>query len=173
MFGILRRMTSTGTVLVRDATVGDYLAIADLTVDAYEAVGQLDSGEDYRATLANVAGRAAEGDLLVAAEGYDVLGAVLLVRPGSSYSELAGPDEAEFRMLAVSPRAQRRGIGELLVRECLERARAWGARRIVISARDFVEAPLRLYDRMGFVRTPERDWSPVPGVSLVALRFDL
>jgi ribosomal protein S18 acetylase RimI-like enzyme len=166
-------MTSTGTVLIRDAIADDYPAIAELTVDAYEAVGQLDSGEDYRATLANVAGRATEGDLLVAVEDDAVLGAVLLVRPGSSYSELAGPDEAEFRMLAVSPKAQRRGIGELLVRECLDRARAGGARRIVISARDFVAGPLRLYDRMGFVRVPERDWSPVPGVSLVALTFEL
>lgn len=166
-------MTSTGTVLIRDATAGDYPAIADLTIDAYVAVGQLDAGEGYAATLADVAGRAAAGDLLVAVEGDDVLGAVLLVRPGSSYSELAGPDEAEFRMLAVSPRAQRRGIGELLVRECLDRARAGGALRVVISARDFVEGPLRLYERMGFVRTPERDWSPVPGVSLVALAFEL
>jgi len=161
------------TVVIRDAIPDDYPAIAELTVDAYELGGHLDAGEDYRATLANVARRAAEGDILVAAEGDDVLGAVFLVHPGSSYSELAGPGEAEFRMLAVSPKAQRRGIGELLVRACLDRARAKGALRMVISARDFIEGPLRLYDRMGFVRTPERDWSPAPGVSLVALRFDL
>jgi ribosomal protein S18 acetylase RimI-like enzyme len=102
-----------------------------------------------------------------------VLGSVFLVRTGSPYSEIAAADEAEFRMLAVSPKAQRRGIGELLVQACLDRARAAGARCMVISARDFIEGPLRLYDRMGFVRVPERDWSPGPGILLVVLRIDL
>jgi hypothetical protein len=59
------------------------------------------------------------------------------------------------------------------VRACLDRARAAGARRVVISARDFVPGPLRLYARMGFVRVPERDWSPAPGVDLIVLRIDL
>ena len=31
----------------------------------------------------------------------------------------------------------------------------------------------RVYERLGFVRAPERDWEPVPGVHLIAyhLRF--
>ncbi len=160
-------------MITRDATIDDYPAIAELTVEAYEIGGHLDNGEDYRETLADVAGRAAEGDIIVAVDGDDVVGAVFLVRAGSSYSEIAGPGEVEFRMLAVAPKAQRRGIGELLVRACLDRARAAGAQRVVISARDFIEGPLRLYERMGFVRIPDRDWTPVAGVSLVAMRFDL
>jgi ribosomal protein S18 acetylase RimI-like enzyme len=111
--------------------------------------------------------------VLVAVDGEEVLGSVLYVEAGSAFAETAGPDEAEFRMLAVSPKAQRRGAGERLVRACLERARDRGAERVVISARDFVEAPLRLYRRLGFVRVPERDWTPVPGVRLVGLRYDL
>jgi predicted N-acetyltransferase YhbS len=160
--------------VVRAATPDDFAAVAQLTVDAYEADGHLTSGgETYRAKLADVAGRAIAGEILVAVDGADVLGAVLLVRPGTPYSEIAGPGEVEFRMLAVSPKAQRRGIGERLVRACLDRARTWGADRVVISARDFIEGALRFYARIGFVRVPERDWSPAPGVLLVALRFDL
>jgi hypothetical protein len=30
-----------------------------------------------------------------------------------------------------------------------------------------------LYARLGFRRTPERDWSPMDGVRLLALRMDL
>ncbi len=166
-------MTGTEAIVIRNATLDDYPAIGELTVHAYEAHGHLSAETEYRKTLADVAGRASAGEIIVAVEGDDVLGAVLLVQPGSEFSEMAGSGEAEFRMLAVSPKAQRRGIGERLVSACLERARAAGAHRVVISARDFVEAPLRLYARMGFVRVPERDWSPVPGVQLVALRFDL
>ncbi|HEY7223461.1 MAG TPA: GNAT family N-acetyltransferase [Micromonosporaceae bacterium] len=160
-------------IVIRAATPDDFAAIAELTVEAYEADGQLGPETTYRSTLANVAGRASAGQILVAVEGCDVLGAVLLVWPGSVYSELAGAGEAEFRMLAVAPKAQRRGIGERLVRACLDHARAGGAERVVISARDFVEAAQRLYARMGFIRLPERDWTPVPGVHLVALQFDL
>jgi ribosomal protein S18 acetylase RimI-like enzyme len=161
-------------ITVRHAAPADYAAVADLTVDAYEAGGHLTAGgEGYRTSLANVAGRAAGGDILVAEEDGEVLGSVLLVHPGSPYAELSGPDEVEFRMLAVSPKAQRRGIGEILVQACLDRARAAGAHRVVICARDFIEAPQRLYARMGFVRTPERDWSPGPGIVLVAMRYDL
>jgi hypothetical protein len=31
----------------------------------------------------------------------------------------------------------------------------------------------RLYARLGFVRVPERDWEPVPGVQLLGFRLDL
>jgi len=165
--------TDPDTLDIRAATPDDYPAIAELTVEAYQAGGHLDGEAGYRTVLADVAGRAAEGDVLVAVDGRDVLGSVLLVRTGSAYSEIAGPGEVEFRMLAVSPKAQGRGIGERLVQACLDRARAGGATWVVISARDFIQAALRLYARMGFVRIPERDWSPAPGISLVALRYDL
>jgi len=160
-------------IVIRPAVPDDYDAVAELTVDAYVDGGHLSAGEDYAETLADVAGRASAGEILVAVDGQDVLGAVFLVRPGTEYAEIGRPGEVEFRMLAVSPKAQRRGIGERLVNACLERAREWGAERVVICARDFIEAPLRLYARMGFVRMPERDWSPAPGINLVALRLDL
>lgn len=166
-------VTEPDAIIIRAATPDEYAAIAELTLAAYEAGGHLDGEEDYRDTLADVAGRAAAGEILVAADGTELLGSVFLVRTGSSYSEIAEPGEVEFRMLAVSPKAQRRGIGERLVRACLDRARAGGAAAVAISARDFIEGPLRLYARMGFVRLPERDWSPQAGVSLVVLRYDL
>ena len=43
----------------------------------------------------------------------------------------------------------------------------------MICARDFTVTAHRLYARLGFVRTPERDWTPMPGVNLLALRLDL
>ena len=166
-------MPAADPIRVRPATAEDYPAIAELTVAAYEADGQIEPDHPYAQVLADVAGRADAGEVLVAVEGEEVLGSVLLVEAGSSFAESAGPGEAEFRMLAVSPKAQRRGVGERLVLACLDRARDRGAQRVVISARDFVQAPLRLYDRLGFVRVPELDWEPVPGVKLVALRHDL
>jgi ribosomal protein S18 acetylase RimI-like enzyme len=161
------------TVRVRPATPADYPEIARLTVDAYTADGQLTTEAAYAPVLADVAGRADAGELLVAVDGQRVLGAVLFVHPGGHYAEVSGPGEGEFRMLAVDPAAQGRGAGRALVRACVERAVAVGCHAIVISVRDFARAAQRLYDGAGFTRLPERDWSPAPQVRLLALRLEL
>jgi ribosomal protein S18 acetylase RimI-like enzyme len=162
-----------GAVSVRPATAEDFDRVAALTVDAYEADGQLEVEVGYDRLLADVPARAAAAEVLVAEIDGAVVGAVAFVQPGSRYAELCGPDEAEFRMLAVDPKVQRRGVGAALVRACVARAHDVGARAIVICARDFTLTAHRLYDRLGFVRTPERDWSPLPGVDLIAFRLDL
>ena len=113
------------------------------------------------------------GTLLVCDSDDGVLGAVLFVQHGSEYSELAREGEAEFRMLAVAPWAQRRGVGETLAAACLQRARELGCRSVVICVRDFAADAQRLYKRMGFAREPSRDWSPYEGIMLLGLRYDL
>lgn len=107
------------TVTIRRAAPADYPTVARLTVAAYRNDGQLPPGSSrYQAALADVAGRAEAGELLVAVDETTrrVVGTVLFVRPGSDYSELSRPGEGEFRMLAVDPAAQGRGVGEALVR---------------------------------------------------------
>ncbi|MEV4626042.1 GNAT family N-acetyltransferase [Micromonospora sp. NPDC049523] len=162
-------------LLVRLAVPADFPAIAELTVAAYRASGQLNSEHDYAKTLNDVAGRAAEGELLVAVDTRTdtVVGAVLFVLPGTPYAEVSTPGEAEFRMLAVDPEAQGRGVGELLARTCVARAAELGFGAVVICVRDFVVGAQRLYARLGFVRIPERDWAPAAGVDLLALRLEL
>jgi ribosomal protein S18 acetylase RimI-like enzyme len=161
-------------VHVRTATPADYAAIGRLSVAAYEADGQLGPGTDYARVLADVATRAAAGEVLVATGPADeVLGSVLFVLPGSRYAELSKPGEAEFRMLAVDPAAQGRGVGQALVEACIARARAVGASAIVICVRDFSQSAQRLYQRLGFVRRPELDWRPLETVQLLALRLEL
>jgi ribosomal protein S18 acetylase RimI-like enzyme len=162
-------------ILVRDATPADFDAISRLTVSAYGDDGQLDVGHPYAEVLADVAARARAGELLVAVdEGSDeVLGSVTLVLPGSPYAEVSRPGEVEFRMLAVDPVAQGRGVGETLVRACITRAAERGCDAVVICVRDVAATARRLYDRLGFAPIPERDWSPYDGVRLIALRLDL
>jgi ribosomal protein S18 acetylase RimI-like enzyme len=162
-------------VVVRAAVLGDFDAIARLTLAAYEADGQLEGGHGYAEVLADVPARARAGDLLVATDEATgaILGSVTFVLPGTPYAELSALGEAEFRMLAVDPANQGRGAGEALVRACVARAVQLGCRAVVICARSFSAPAHRLYARLGFVRTPERDWMPVPGVELLALRLDL
>ncbi|MEV1285675.1 GNAT family N-acetyltransferase [Micromonospora sp. NPDC049679] len=162
-------------VVVRPARPHEYPSIARLTVAAYEADGQLTDERSYARVLADVPARAAAGELLAAVDETtgDVLGSVTFVLPGTPYAELSAPGQGEFRMLAVDPACQGRGAGEALVRSCVARATELGCRSIMICARSFSAPAHRLYARLGFVRVPERDWSPAPGIELVALRLDL
>jgi ribosomal protein S18 acetylase RimI-like enzyme len=159
---------------VRPARVEEYDAVGRLTVEAYDDDGQLGGEHGYEAMLADVAGRAADGDVLVAVDDAgEVLGSVTFVLAGSRLAELSRPGEAEFRMLAVAPAAQGRGVGEALVRACVDRAVALGRTAVVLAARDFSARAHRLYERLGFVRTPDLDFAPGPGVELIAMRLDL
>lgn len=73
----------------------------------------------------------------------------------------------------ASHQANLRGIGELLVRACLERAHAEGYGVLVLSSGEWMTAAHRPYERLGFVRVPQRDWSPVTGVRLLTYRLEL
>ena len=132
-----------GAVMIRTAEPADFEAIGRLTVAAYRADGQLRGYEAYAEHLADVAGRARHGTVLVAVDARgDIVGAVLFVVPGSSYALLAQPGEAEFRMLAVSPSAQRQGVGAALV----------GAERFALLAPVAERRPFPVADRARRVR---------------------
>jgi ribosomal protein S18 acetylase RimI-like enzyme len=164
----------TSPVRVRAVAAAEYDAVGRLTVTAYRDSGQLSTG-DYEAELRDVAARVDAGEVLVAVDGRsdDLLGTVTFVLPGTAYSELSRPGEAEFRMLAVDPAAQGKGVGEALVRACIDLASRQGLRALVLYTRDVAVNAQRLYQRLGFVRTPELDWTPVPAVALLAMRLDL
>jgi ribosomal protein S18 acetylase RimI-like enzyme len=153
---------------IRPATAAEFAAVADVCEAAYAPL--LPPDGRYRAVLRDVARRAADAELLVAADraAGRILGTVTFVPDGGPLGEIAGPDEAEFRMLAVDPAAQGRGIGGSLLGRVLDDSRKRGKRGVVCSSLPTMRAAHRVYERAGFHRTPERDWSPTPGVRLLA-----
>jgi ribosomal protein S18 acetylase RimI-like enzyme len=140
--------------------------VGSLTVTAYAPVLRFGESDPYTESLADAAGRAAEGDLLVALVGDDIVGTVTVGRPGTSYAEVAGDDELEVRMLAVAPTAQRLGIGRALMTEVLSMAEVEGVAAIVLSVIDTNTGAAAFYRSLGYQRLPERDWVPVPHVNL-------
>ncbi|MFI6942266.1 GNAT family N-acetyltransferase [Streptomyces sp. NPDC050418] len=149
---------------IRPALPGEYEALGDLTVHVYLADGLLDYGEDdpYIPTLRDVAGRAATSDVLVAVDGEQLLGGVTFARYGTPQAQIARPGEAEFRALAVAHAGRGRGAGEALVRACVDRARAADCTGVALSTQHMMHSAHRIYERLGFVRTPDRDWNPLP-----------
>ena len=160
---------------VRRAEPRDHAAIGEVTVAAYAGLSEADEA-GYVDKLRDAATRDREAELWVAtvSETDDtVLGSVTVCHDGSPWREIGRGDEGEFRMLAVSPAAQGQGVGAALVALCINRFREVGAPGIVLSTLPAMHAAHRLYERHGFVRAPERDWSPVPRVDLVAYHLDL
>jgi GNAT superfamily N-acetyltransferase len=153
---------------IREATPADFDAIGRITVAAYRALSTW-VGDDYAAVLADVAGRAASGATVLVAEDGDgrLVGTVTLVLPPSPMFEWThGVDgDCGFRMLAVDPAAQGRGVGPALVDECLRRSRAAGRQRMLIGSTPWMTTAHRIYQRFGFVRRPDLDqqWGTITG----------
>jgi GNAT superfamily N-acetyltransferase len=157
--------TDDPALVIEEARAEDFPAIADLTAGVYLAEGFAPA--EYVPALRDVAGRAAHARLLVARSGDRIVGSVALVLDGHLGEVLEADDEAGFRMLVVDASARGQGVAARLVVECLDRARAAGKRRMVISTDQRMHAAHRLYERLGFSRLPERDWKPLPGIQLL------
>jgi ribosomal protein S18 acetylase RimI-like enzyme len=159
-------------VTVRDAEPAEFAAIGELRVGAYAAGSFLADASNYGPTLRTLA-IDGTGQILAAEADGQLLGTVTLQLPPHAGQVVRGPDEAEVRALAVSPDAQGRGVGRALLRTVIERARQMGVRHLVLSTQSGMDAARYLYSSAGFVRLPDRDWSPAPGFTLLAYGLPL
>lgn len=154
---------------VRPVAPDEHDALAELTVAAYAGIDGMIFADGYEEELRDVASRVRTDVVLVAVEDGRLVGGTTYVPDRHSPSaEFDGDDEAGMRMLAVDPAARRRGIGSALTTACVERARADGRRRLVLHTAPWMPDAHRLYQRLGFVRTPELDRLPHPDVPLLA-----
>jgi len=162
-------------------------------VAAYRALPGAHLSDGYAAELSDVERRAREAEVLVAVapeladvphvvtgpgsspgSADDLVGCVTFVPDAASpWAELLGAGEAGIRMLAVVPGAQGRGVGRALVEACVARSRELSCRAVLLHTTPWMSAAQRLYESAGFERLPERDWTPVPDVPLLAYRLEL
>jgi GNAT superfamily N-acetyltransferase len=155
-------------VELRQVVPDEFAEVARLTVEVYVDEGFIDRDDSYVRELTDTRRRAREAEVWVAVEDGQVLGSVTFCPLGSLFREIGGDDEGEFRMLAVRPEARGRGVGRALVELCLRRATELGYAGIRMSTMDRMVSAHRVYERLGFTRAPQDDWSPVPGVLLLA-----
>lgn len=155
---------------IRRARPEELEAARRVVLDGYRDLLGSDLRDEYAAVLADVEGRAAHADVLVALDADDVVGCVTYVPGLGPYAEFDDEDAAGIRMLAVDPEVQGRGIGMAMVQACLERAQADGRRKVVLHSTKAMAAAQRLYERAGFARAPQRDVELRP--DLVLLGFE-
>jgi ribosomal protein S18 acetylase RimI-like enzyme len=162
-------------VVIREARPEEHAALGELVVAAYRSLLEFVE-PDYEPELRDVARRAREAVVLVAVDdaGGTLLGCVTYVPgPESPWAELLEPGEAAIRMLAVEATARGRGVGTALTVACIARARVDGRAAVFLHSLAYMRAAQAIYTRLGFIRRPERDWEPVPGISLLGFALVL
>lgn len=145
-------------VFVRPCGPADWCAVIELLCDVYAGGGFVSETRARKAYTPEQL--SANGLMLIAHDATEILGAVVIVHPRSQLSQLATDSEAEFRLLAVKPESRGRGVGEQLVRACINHASTppSTAERIVICTQPSMTAAQNLYKRLGFTREPVRDF---------------
>ncbi|GGI08342.1 GNAT family N-acetyltransferase [Egicoccus halophilus] len=145
-------------VRIRGMRLAEAERVGSLTIEAYDRFGTIEG--PYRTFLADPRLRLdTSSALLVAEVDGEVVGTVTYVVPGDG--EWEGPEPAPgdcgFRVLAVDPDVQGRGVGPRLVAACRERAGEQGRHRLFISSMSWMTRAHRMYERAGFVRRPDLD----------------
>lgn len=166
-------------LLIRDAQPSEQAAIRELTLTAYQEYAPVlaELWEIYRQNIVDTLANFSPATQMVAMLKEQLVGSVLLYPAGSTFTRPDGTQAAltwpEIRLLAVAPNTRGLGVGGALVDECLKRARQAQATTLTLHTTDMMQVAMRMYERMGFVRAPELDVRPAPGVIVKGYRYDL
>jgi GNAT superfamily N-acetyltransferase len=161
-----------GALTIRPARDEELDIVASLTVDAYAgyaATMSPDAWSMFAQSIANVRARTTDGHLMVAEREGQLVGAVTLFLDWRG----AQRDSAGVQLLAVPPVHQGEGIGRALMEHCISTAREHGKRRVVLTVTQEMEVARDLTESMGFLRAPELDHEPAPGVRTLGYALQL
>ena len=127
----------------------------------------------YLDRTADVRGRLNDSELYVAERNGRVVGTITLF-PNKAGESVQGWPEGwtGVRVLGVLPEARGLGIGRALVEHAIGRSRELAAVAVGLHTTEMMEVARALYERMGFVRVPEYDFSPST-MHVYAYRYDL
>lgn len=154
-------MPPSAPIMVSPCADRDWPAVLRLLTEVFVGEGYTDprrAAEHFRRCTLEPSGL-----VLTAVDGESVLATLTLADWTSPLSQVAREGEAEVRLFAVSPRERGRGVGGLLLAECIRRARLppYSAGALVLWTQPGMRAAQSLYERLGFRRVPERD-GPTP-----------
>ncbi len=159
-------------ILIRQAAPEELTEIESLVKSAYQEFQSLMPEAVWQRWMLNVgeALHAPGGIVLVAVRDGQIEGAVTFYPDASQAHQGQWPAGAgAIRLLAVRPASRSQGIGELLTRACLDRARELKIGTIFLYTGTFMAAARQLYEKLGFQRATEFDGDPGP----IAYRLDL
>jgi ribosomal protein S18 acetylase RimI-like enzyme len=159
---------------IREVRPDEYEEVGELTITAYRSLPVDHLWGGYDEEIRQVAERVEGATVLVAVGDGRVLGSVTYVDdPASPWLEWVEQGEAQMRLLAVDPAERGRGVADALVKDCMRRASKDGRTRLVLHTTAHMEVAQRLYQRLGFVRTPHRDVHEYEEMSFLAYQWEV
>jgi ribosomal protein S18 acetylase RimI-like enzyme len=158
-------------VPIREASERDARAVIDLWTEAYVKEGE--GGRTTPYEEADFLATDLHAQVFVVERRDVVVGVVALMAPGTPGAAVARAGEAELSRLVVVAPARHLGIGRALVAHCSERAEATGWSAIALWSRRYQVAAHRLYESLGYRRTPERDRIDASGHERLVFRLNL
>lgn len=150
--------------VLRDFRAEDAAGVNQIAVAAFEEYRSAYSDwSSFSRSIGAMAELAQHGEIIVAATGARLLGAVVYVGPRKPKAAFFDPEWPIIRMLVVHPNYRGRGLGRALSNECIRRAERDGSWCIALHTTPIMRVALPMYQRMGFEF--QRDAPPIFGVS--------
>jgi len=154
-------------VIIRDARRDELDELGRLMVAVYSSLAGFPTPTEqpaYYAMLANIGalGERPGARLIVAELAGRLVGGVVyfadMAHYGAGGIAASQRDASGFRLLAVDPSARGLGVGKALVERCLELAAATATTQVIIHTTSAMTTAWAMYERMGFVRSPDLDF---------------
>jgi ribosomal protein S18 acetylase RimI-like enzyme len=148
---------------IRLAGPGDEATVTRLLSEAFEPFRELYTPGGFADTTASadvVRERLATAKVWLAFDGEEAVGTV---------AALPEPERIYIRSMAVTPRAQGRGVGQRLLDELEADARERGFKCLYLYTTNVLPGAQPLYEKNGFVvtrETPPEEWHDMPGVEM-------
>ena len=156
-------------VTIRDVRPDECRGLGRLLVAVYSSLEGFPTPVDqphYYDLLANIGAftekRGARVLVAVSAAGELVGGVVYfsdMAEYGSGGTATSVLDASGIRLLGVSPAHRKLGAGEALTHACIEAARQKGHSEVILHTTAAMQAAWRLYEKLGFVRSEDLDFS--------------
>lgn len=153
---------------IRNANPEEFLDIGQLMVKVYSQLKGFPTPAEqpnYYAMLANVGAltQKPKTEILVAVSPANkVAGAVVYFGDmqyyGSGGSATKEINAAGFRLLAVDPSTRGEGIGKLLTRACIQRAKDQKLNQMIIHTTKTMQTAWGMYEALGFKRSEDLDF---------------
>lgn len=149
--------------MLRDYREDDAKAIIRVALAAFAQFEQDYSDWPlFTANIAKMPELAKAGEIIVAEDNGEIVGAVAYVGPQQPKPAFFEPAWPIIRMLVVDPSARGKGIGRQLTEECLRRAERDQSPVIALHTTPIMTVALPMYQRLGFARV--RDAPDILGV---------
>ena len=167
--------------IVREANSKEFHEIGRLMVKVYsqlEGFPKQNEQPDYYKMLANIGSFTEKpgASLLIAiSPKKKICGGVVYFGDmkfyGSGGTASLEENASGFRLLAVDPTVQGKGIGKLLINACFQKARNENQKQMVIHSTQAMQVAWKMYEKLGFERSEDLDFMqgklPVFGFRLV------